>query len=588
MPLPLQISLCNACDRTFTQSPLLPTSARSAQLLQILRTNCAASACHLSELGDVIAGAPAEITRYDAELEKLDAVFEQLMASREALRRLYDQCYSIIYAPIRRLPREILIEIFKFCQESPREECHWAGDPISAESWERETTQELRRVAGGDLVAFSQVSNHWRQVVVGTPTLWSYVALDLRCWAFPIETTRASHAHHQSVRLLTLALARAKEVPLTVAVNGLGECHPLALQTLAAAACRWRSATFTLDCDMLRNLAAVAGNLPLLETLCVNVLNENVERLADVARYFAQAPRLQTIQFCGPLSVVAHLPLEQLRCCTFSGLGPDDLVALASFMDRFQRRTQLHLQLNFETILPALPLALTPVVSPIEELDICVMEPTGDPTSLVLAELFGALTLPNMQRLHLYGSPISGRPVYWPHVEGLSLLQRSASGDTLHSLTVHDVVITERELLECLGELPALQYLFISDYPELEGVHPAYNLITDSLLKNLTPNPGHPGPCLVPKLMIVDLKTLGQFDDAAFVEFAVQRSLVAVPADPFECAILWVPGHARQLGEATIQTLNSWMRKGRMIATCREYNPEEDDCRTDWVASHYH
>ncbi|KAJ7915811.1 hypothetical protein B0H13DRAFT_2324078 [Mycena leptocephala] len=198
------------------------------------------------------------------------------------------------------------------------------------------------------------------------------------------------------------------------------------------------------------------------------------------------------------------------------------------------------------------------------------MEHTGYQSQRVLAEIFSALTLPAMQRLYLYGVQGSGQPLYWPHMEGLALLLRSGSPTTLKSLSLHDVMITERDLLQCLADLPLLQYLFVSDHPGLEDLpgKPANHVVTDSLLKRITP---------AQNLEIVDFKTLGTFTDDVLLEFVVQRSLLASIDEPFECALLWVPGHARQLKDQVIGVLNSGMQQGRLVFTSREYDPNEED-----------
>ncbi|KAJ7237524.1 hypothetical protein B0H12DRAFT_1238143 [Mycena haematopus] len=572
---PSKISLCVDCDRTFTRSSLLPSSARLAELLQLLRQNWS-PACHheISVIDTRNAAIGAEIKRHETELDNIYTRFWQILEDRDALQRL-SELHTGIVTPIRRLPREILAKVFEYAQEPKI----WSEDPVPADSWDFEVNQDLQRVAGGNLVAISQVCTHWRQVVLGTPTLWSNVPLNLRCWTDPVEEFRTSRAHDQIVRLLEAALARGKEVPISVEMNAIGESHPVAIRTMATSAHRWRSATFTVDSGMLINLSAVAGNLPLLETFKMNVLNESPDILADLARLLSSAPRLHTVDFGGPLSVVAHWPVEQLQCCTFNGLGPEDLQSLVSFMGRLPKSTMLFIELNFEAI-QASPLDLTPVVSPIEDFGISAMEHTGHQTHHVLGQIFKALTLPNMQRLYLHGVPRLGKPVYWPRVEGMRFLHRSESRKSLTSLTLHDVVIAEVELLECLAELPQLLYLFISDHPAQEALpdSPPHHLVTDSLLEKLTPRRESSATCLVPNLMIVDFKTLGIFNQEVFLQFALQRTMGrADTGGTFECALLWVPRRACQLSQPIMAILSPWMVAGRLILTSREYDPNEDD-----------
>ncbi|KAJ7146852.1 hypothetical protein C8R44DRAFT_864570 [Mycena epipterygia] len=577
MPLSSSISLCNSCDTTFTQSRLIPTAERSAQLLQILRTNCAHR--ETSGIRAAISAVPAELARYDEELARLDCIFEKIVAGRAALQQHYDQCVAVIDAPVRRLPNEMLLEIFNLCGQPTQE---LSMDPVAPQSWEYEAQKEVRRVAGGHLFPLSQVCTQWRELVTGTPTLWSTINLDLRCWTIPVETMRASYLHQQMVQFLKVALERGRQTLLTIEVYGVGECHPHALQTIALAGHRWRSASFTLDCGMLKNLSAVTGNLPILETLCIHVLKENSEALSDVARYFSDAPQLRTVEFCGPLAPVARLPLEQLHHCAYRGVEPEDLPSLLSQFTQLSSAQEVLAQINLEAVRAALPLELPSVVSQIEELVIDSVQDNGDDSFHALAAIFGALTLPRMQGLRLLSMPNTEQPLYWPQPAAHALFVRSASRHTLQALSLNDVAITESDLLDTLAELPSLLYLFISDHPALAAVdgNPAHHLITDSLLKKLTPEgdpeKGRPKTWLVPNLEIVDLRTLGQFRDELLLNFIGNRALHHTSVGSFECALLWLPGYCRQLTDATTDLLTGWVEIKELLFTCREYDPNED------------
>ncbi|KAJ6493174.1 hypothetical protein C8R45DRAFT_1136174 [Mycena sanguinolenta] len=498
--------------------------------------------------------------QYGSELYRLFAFSDQLYKDRLAPERLHTKCIPAV-PPIRRLPTEILIEIFKH-REKRNEDQAPADNCLLA-------SQELRRVAGGDLSAFSQVCSQWRQVVLYTPTLWTHVALDLSFWTNGIDL-RTCRAFLWIVPLLEVALARGREVPLCVDLNATGRCHPRLLQTLATSARRWRSATLYVESDLLTNLGGMAGNLPLLETVRMTVVNESPETLADLAKLFCSAPRLHTVEFCGPLSVVAYWPVEQFRRCLFCSLGPEDIRPLVAFMDRFTN-AELHLELDFEAFQDSElgSLDLDPVVSSIVEIDISARD-TGHQTQVsqrVLGEIFDALTLPGLERLHLCGATKSGNPVRWPHIEGTGLLKRCGSRTTLISLHLDDVIITDSELLECLAGLPQLQNLRVADHPGLDGLveKPRHHLITDRLLKQLTPPVDSPAQCLVPNLEILDFKTFGKFTDTVFFEFAVGRATLA-GHKTLECVLDWIPGWPCELTVPThVHGLKEWMGQGGKI-----------------------
>ncbi|KAJ7189131.1 hypothetical protein C8R46DRAFT_35107 [Mycena filopes] len=571
-----EIPLCSTCNDAFTRSPLLPTPEQFTQLLHILRTD-SGHRVHATTL-QFMASVRKEIARYDKQLEVFEPIFEKLYADRTVLRQLYDQYSGLANAPVRRLPNEVLVEIFRLCESDARTEP--SRDPILPQSWDHESKKELRRVGGGHLVALSQVSAHWRHLVLGTPTLWSTITLDLRCWEHAVANP--SRAHQQMIELLHLAIVRGQQTPLTIQVTGAGPCHPLALQTLASAAPRWRTARFAVDSELLLHLADITGRLPLLETLQINALAEDVETLREVGRFFASAPRLRSVAFRGPLAAIGDLPIEQLGYCQYNGLVAEDLVPLLLHMQRLPN-SELHLQLDCHAIATALPLQLPDVVSPVEEITLYSAAHGGLESGPVLGALFDALTLPEMQRLNLLGtSDMGGHPFHWPHAEARALFLRSGSQEVLQSLSLHDVIIAEHELLDCLRLLPALTYLFISDQAaklDADGtVTPAHLLITDSLLRQLAP--------LVPRLEIVDMKTLGAFSDQALIEFARHRSALAISASasghgelaPFECVLLWLSGTVRDETQMshTLAVLRSLVDGGGLIFDARMYDPVVD------------
>lgn len=167
------------------------------------------------------------------------------------------------------------------------------------------------------------------------------------------------------------------------------------------------------------------------------------------------------------------------------------------------------------------------------------------------------------------------RPLDWPHTEALALFSRSDSRNTLKSLSLVDVVLTESELLICL----APTYLFISDHLPRDGVvGPPHHLITDSLLGALTPpiNAECEATCLIPNLAILDLRSLGCFSVASLRQFLIGRTtVIAGLEERFECALLWFPGHRLYLDLDNLMHLRDWTRKRELLFSCRDFGPED-------------
>ncbi|KAJ6516629.1 hypothetical protein C8R47DRAFT_401412 [Mycena vitilis] len=268
------LSLCDNCDSTFIRSPLLPSATRRAQVVHMLRTNQAVDD-DATDIQVVVSDAPAEIVRYDVLLQRVHTLRKKLLSDREVLKRFYGHCVGIVDAPVRRLPKEVLAHIFAFCGEQSEDDITRAMSdiPIPVSSWNEAAKHELWRIGGGNLAACSQVSAHWRDVVRGTPTLWSAVEVDLRCWTAP-EPATIYQRYLPAMLGCTLrdALKYGQQTPLSIRVHGIGELEydTVALDILAEHSERWSVATFVLHPGLLRHLSSVEGRLPRLEMLSIN------------------------------------------------------------------------------------------------------------------------------------------------------------------------------------------------------------------------------------------------------------------------------------------------------------------------------
>ncbi|KAJ6598591.1 hypothetical protein B0H10DRAFT_1729467, partial [Mycena sp. CBHHK59/15] len=105
-----------------------------------------------SRLRSVIASAPHDLSCYDEDISAIQQVLDRLVAARSTLQVYADKCQSV-FSPIRRLPSEVLLEIFNM-----------------------PTAQErLRRLAKPHLLNLSQVCSTWHTLAIGTPALWAMI-----------------------------------------------------------------------------------------------------------------------------------------------------------------------------------------------------------------------------------------------------------------------------------------------------------------------------------------------------------------------------------------------------------------------------
>ncbi|KAJ7608372.1 hypothetical protein FB45DRAFT_714023, partial [Roridomyces roridus] len=106
---------------------------------------------HHSELAAAIAAA----AQYDNAIQTIQAVVDRMVAERARLQVHIDGHHGL-YSPVRRLPPEILCEIFMHFSEPPN----------------RHMANSLHVLVKPDLSHVSRVCTKWRAIVTGAPKLW--------------------------------------------------------------------------------------------------------------------------------------------------------------------------------------------------------------------------------------------------------------------------------------------------------------------------------------------------------------------------------------------------------------------------------
>ncbi|KAJ7112278.1 hypothetical protein C8R44DRAFT_632194, partial [Mycena epipterygia] len=165
----------------FRPSPLLPTPAATVQLQELLRTH-AQPPEHLpstiSALSDELARHDEEVSRCEKELARLHAHIRSVESDRAALKVHFDSCCSLL-SPVRRLPSELLVEIFALCNISFAP----VFEKVDIDSASLEI--EMSRLAHSSLLTVSQVCARWHSITMGTSVLWSNLQLDSVLWQTP-------------------------------------------------------------------------------------------------------------------------------------------------------------------------------------------------------------------------------------------------------------------------------------------------------------------------------------------------------------------------------------------------------------------
>ncbi|KAJ7189030.1 hypothetical protein C8R46DRAFT_935250 [Mycena filopes] len=461
----------------------------------------------MSSLRRVAEEAPAELARYDAEIERLKESIDKRLLERATLAWYSDGCRSVA-SPVRRLPTELLAEIFDMC--APEDQKIMSTTT---------PTQEIERISKNYLLQLAQVCSHWRSVAMETPNLWSLIVLDTDLW------DRLPQSSRTLLNLVASSLQRGGECPLTlhIAVDHGNRNDRSILELLSGHSHRWRDVSMWIDPPSFSHLVQAKGNLGRLGVLRLASDTTWGEQIHPASDIFEIAPRLSDVRLAEWEDLVPVLPWNQLYLASLRLGGRVPPARTMRILPLLLDTARLFIEPNSLS---------TPLQPPIlSNIDNLAVEVVGAPRSRpILGILFQSLTLPRLDMFFL--EVWNGFFPRWEQGPFLDFVSRSSLQTTLTSLRI-DVVITDHELLECLATLPLLEELYIVDSGD--DSDPA--LLTEHLLQMLTRESDD--TCLVPSLYYLQLTSRFTFRDDVFWDFIVSRVNHPCFEDDFEVAAYW-------------------------------------------------
>ncbi|KAJ7152760.1 hypothetical protein C8R43DRAFT_1235723 [Mycena crocata] len=370
-----------------------------------------------------------EESAYEISLRRKDLVQKRSALVREstALEAGLPTEHSYNHAPIRRVPVEILAEIFVSVMDS-----------------------SVHRVGGGTGSVLAQVDRKWRAVACDLSQLWSSFGFEL-------------FGNASETSLLEIYLDRSGNAPLVVHVDSEGGRQganvELAMALLGEHAHRMHTLRIThppgaMDFDFLR------GKLARLEVL---ELGGNWMRHSNA---FADAPRLHTLSLLDERTPdLVPVPGHQIRTIYFaSGVTPHSVTG------RYPNLTSLVLPPPVGDNGQGVPSSTT--FLRLEYLRLPSLRLQNESM-----EYLDKYITPSLRRLDLslFQHPGFSAPRL------CAFLLRSRC-DLTH-LEMKECFIRPRDLLEIFPLLPTLRTLAIQ--------HASSNTLTNSLMDSLSISPGH-------------------------------------------------------------------------------------------------
>ncbi|KAF9255021.1 hypothetical protein L218DRAFT_912775 [Marasmius fiardii PR-910] len=171
--------LCPTCNASFVPIPTFPAVDQDQ-----LRANIVPSSTVKSDMCEVLEKERHQLSLYDEELDRLDRIVKKLRRERDCLAGRIRERESWS-APIRRVPVEILVEIFLTLHSTwkrtlkifRKETDDPAEEDIFTEKYGSQSGNEA--YVSSPPLALAQVSHHWRKVAVSCRRLWSSIDVDV-------------------------------------------------------------------------------------------------------------------------------------------------------------------------------------------------------------------------------------------------------------------------------------------------------------------------------------------------------------------------------------------------------------------------
>ncbi|KAL0576786.1 hypothetical protein V5O48_005194 [Marasmius crinis-equi] len=283
----------------------------------------------IEDLRRVISEEEQDVAGYASEIARLEDIVRRLKEEKDALEeRLRDR--RKILSVLRRIPRELLIEIFGYCAApDPAATTPTVKDMDPLTRFDQD--DEWRRALAAPFI-LAHVSSRWREIILDTPMLWSTICVSLLWYNPPVSVLR-------------LYLERSKDAGLDVTIRDSGKENMEAVLALFSpnVMARFRRLTI-LDSESAPHIHHAFHDglaLPRLESLHMWGTATSQLRWSWLWEAIRRAPRLNKV-FAGGWD--DRIPFEVLRESNVRSL---DLTKLSNYGDR---RFEQHLP----SVLPTL------------------------------------------------------------------------------------------------------------------------------------------------------------------------------------------------------------------------------------------
>ncbi len=282
---------------------------RSSRIKELLLSNKPPLDFEKQHLLETAARGPLILDEFDEKIAAVRQLLDFLVAERDQAASNISDAKSLLH-PVRRLPDDVLREVFRACTKSP-DQFDWdviiKRLKIDIESVQPNQSPWI----------VSCVCQQWRTVTIDTRELWSFIGLDLD------RGYRNKELAKNRAFMLGLSLFRANGHDLFIRLYGEKnaiDVDPI-LPILLPSAPYWKRLLVSLPLSSLRHFSMCKGYLNRLDALYIHAVENEVDAFRIDA--FQLAPNLKILSTNMRRPAFTHFSIPSSEITTFISGGPN-------------------------------------------------------------------------------------------------------------------------------------------------------------------------------------------------------------------------------------------------------------------------
>ncbi|KAJ7221292.1 hypothetical protein GGX14DRAFT_694665 [Mycena pura] len=474
-------------------------------------TNYSAGDNEVTEIETILIEPSRRLEFLDDEIAKMQRVIDKLTEERNTLAAYIDGHRSLL-SPMRRLPRDIIQEIFIACMPTDRN-CVMSATEAP--------------------ILLGRICSAWRAISFSTPRLWADIHI-----VEPDYRTREMSLSNGFLDLVNAKLKQRLEVT-EAWLHRSGQCGlsitvfcttPMPQQTrspiiqaIIPLAPRWEHISLTASDIVLANLPTFSdGDMPMLKSLCIN---EVQTMFPEGHRWdtmsLCRAPQLSRFSASGSCFRPLELPLRWDRLLELS-LVKTSPPTLSSDM-ALQVLSWCSVLRTFKALVEDYTDAGGVSVPPLEHASLRTLdfECMGSLSSTAL-QLTGRLLLPDLRHFLIHGSTAGNED----DISRISYAPFLAASSKITHVKVMLIMFTKSSLAEFIRCLPQttekLEVLRVLSWGPGYMINQIY--IDEDILSLLDPSLHTPAASVsCPRLQDLTLKDCTSISDETLRDFIISR-----------------------------------------------------------------